>query len=126
MTPQEFERLPGLMLEHQVMGATGWAKQTLQKYVEAGVLRRVQPAGAGHGRYQKRQVARLCGLEGQAEGDWERLPLLLGEKTVRRLTGYSPQMLRQIGRARGCTVVRVPGAPARYRKVEVGEWLGAK
>ena len=129
MTLLEFERWPCLLLEWQVLRVTGWARNTLRKYVENGLLEKVQPSGAGHARYRKKQVAQLLewpvsNLVPAGTTAWERLPWLLSAKGVQVLTGYSAKSLARIVRARGLSRVLVPGGVAKFKKGEIGKLLG--
>lgn len=129
MTEKEFEWLPWLLAEGDVTRATGNARNTIHKLVESGVLRRVKLKGMLPCRYQKRQIAQLAGIEWQrlapaGSRAWAELPLLLDEKTVRVWTGFDGKTLAKIAKAGGVKAVRPGGSNAKYRKREIGEWLG--
>jgi len=59
---ERWEAEPHLMTVKAVCGWTGYSEHTIQKLARHGVLDLVKPAGLGHGRYRKRQVAELLGL----------------------------------------------------------------
>ena len=125
MTKAEFKALPLLLVEHQVVAATGYASKTLRKLVDCGVLALVKPNGCGWGRYQKLQVARLAGIaEGEVLEDWKaetaKRPFLIGEKQAGRLTGLTGHSLPTV-----FTPVRPAGAGGvRYRVEEIAAVCG--
>lgn len=128
MTRAEFEELPCLLFEHEVMRLTGYARPTVRKMIDCGVLRIVKPAGCGQAKLQKIQVARLVGLMEfvvEVHRQFKAEPMLLPEKTVLRWTGYNGKTLQKIAEAGGAVVVRPPGLTGgRYQKWEIAEWIG--
>nr|WP_294577556.1 hypothetical protein [uncultured Rhodopila sp.] len=126
MSENEFSGLPGLLSRLQVMKATGYTANTLDKMVECGVLGLVKPKGCRHGRFQKKQIAAILGLAAGLE-DFRREPLLMETKAVTRWTGYTALTLKHIASARGLTAVRPASmVKCRYRKGEIAGWLGAE
>lgn len=125
MTHAEFRQLPYLLLEHQVALA-GYDRRTLAKFVECGVLTKVQPAGSGFARYQKRQLALLLGWEALLEtADFAAERPLMGYKPVHRWTGFAEGTLEHIVHAGGLTRVKPPGATqGKYRKQEIARLIG--
>lgn len=128
MTRKEFEALPWLVMEHHLV-ALGYARWTVLKFADCGVLTSVRPAGAGQARYRKRQVAQLIHWDGEwvaaAMIEWGREPAVIPLKTVMRWTGWSDMTLSKIGKARGLTVVKPPGSDhGKFLKEEVGRLIG--
>jgi len=128
MTQAEFLALPWLLFEHHAMDVTGYARNTLEKMVDCGVLRRVKVKGCSQGRYLKMQLAELAGLGPkvrEAAMQFRREPLLMPEKRVCVWTGYGVDAMEKIRKAGGLAVVRVPGiSGVRYRKADVAELIG--
>ena len=76
----------------------GYSARTVAKFVECGVLARVQPKGTGSARYQKRQLAQLLGWEELLEGKaFEQEPPLLPTKAVHRWHGFQREYAGQNG-----------------------------
>lgn len=124
MTQIQFQGLAFLLFEHEVLEVTGYARNTLRKFVDNGVMKLVKPAGAGQGKYQKIQVAQLVGASCTVEQFWLE-PMLMPEKAVRLWTGYAGDTLKKIAEAGGVKVVRPAGCGgARYHKQEVAGWIG--
>ena len=132
MTRAEFNELPMLLLEHQVVAATGYAQNTLRKLVDCRVLEVVKPKGATKARYRKQQVGRLIGVP---EGEWlpgvvrvlRGGPLLMGVKTARVITGYSAYVLAQMAKERSLSVVRPAGlSELKFRTAEIAELCGVR
>lgn len=127
MTRESFKQLPHLLQRHEVEAA-GFGRQTIEKYVDAGVLTLVQPAGCGQARFQKRQLAQLLNWEDllDASGFAEEPPAM-SLKAVLRWTGWDDRTLAKIVRAGGLTLVKPPGSGAgKYLKSEVAALLGFK
>ena len=126
MTKDEFRQLPLLIQEHHVMEASGYARNTVRKLVDCGVLRLVKPKGCHQGRFQKRQVARLLKWEEAVETDaLKREPALMLEKSVRAITGYSTATLDQLVAAGALSFVRPAGiSVGRFRKAEIARLVG--
>jgi predicted site-specific integrase-resolvase len=125
MTPSEFQRLGMLLSEQQVYQVTGLAYHTIRKYVDCGVLRRVRPEPMTHGKLLKVQIAAIVGISVEDERlTWEREPLLLRDKAVRRWTGYSCKTINRLVEAGSLQRIKLPGGVAAYRKHDVGELIG--
>ena len=115
------------MTTAEVCLVTGFADNTIRKYVECDILQLVKPRGVAHGRLRKVQVAKLIGLElTEDRALWAREPMMLREKAVRRWTGFSSKTIRKLARVGSLTRIRLPGGEACYRKTEVGELIGMK
>lgn len=125
MTREEFRRLPHLVQEGDVQ-RMGYSARTVAKFVECGVLARVQPKGTGSARYQKRQLAQLLGWEELLEGKaFEQEPPLLPTKAVHRWTGFSENTLAKTADAGALRRVQPPGAStAKYLKADVAAMIG--
>jgi hypothetical protein len=125
MTQAEFKALPYLLLEHQV-AALGYDRRTVAKFADCGVLHKVEPAGSGHARYQKRQLAQLLGLEATLElAEFRREPLLMSLKSVRRWTGFTEETLAKIVQAGGLRRVQPPGSShGKYLKEQIARLIG--
>lgn len=125
MTKAEFIALPMLLLEYQVIEATGYSPTTLRKLVDCGVLEKVRGPNGGWGRYRKLQVAKLAGIPpAEVIEQWRALtqtrPLLMGEKEVTRITGLAWRALPGM-----FTQIRPAGsAEAKYRVEEIAAFCG--
>ncbi len=130
MTRAEFQALPMLLFENQAIAFTGYARPTLAKMIDAGVFFLVRPAGCGQGKLRKVQLAQIAGLDEWLLEDAARFkgePWLMPEKAVSAWTGYDRRTLAKIGKASGIHVIHPPGLTvARYRKLDVAEWIGLK
>lgn len=126
MTKQEFAALPYLLTPGEA-AQCGYSEHTLNKYAQAGILRVVQPPGAGWRRFQKRQLAQLLGWEDVLDWTrWRREKPLLACCAVCEWTGYDARTIRQIVASGGLVSVNPGGiGDAKYRKDEIAEWLGA-
>jgi hypothetical protein len=125
MTREEFQGLPHLLTQCQVVGC-GYAPATIGKYVEHGILRAVLPKGCTQRRYQKLQLAELLGWMDLVDvKGWQREKPLLPLGAVTQWTGYANGTVSDIVAAHGLTVVQPGGIGERkFRKEEVGEWIG--
>lgn len=130
MTKAEFISLPLLLREHQVVAATGYTRNTLRKMVDCAVLDQVRPKGSAEHRYRKLQVGKLLGYEEKEMLEvWRAAvdgrPLLMGEKSVRAVTGYDRKLLAPIREAGGLTAIRPAGiGQLKYRVEEIAELVG--
>ena len=123
MNQQEFQRLPWLLLEQQVT-ALGYDRRTLAKLVDCGVLEKVTPAGNGHARYRKKQLAQLLEWPADAGGFAAERPLM-SLKAVRTWTGFSEETLGKIVQAGGLRLVKPPGtAQGKYLKDQIAALIG--
>jgi hypothetical protein len=125
MTQAEFKQLPYLLLRHQVV-ACGYGRAQLDKFVDCGVLRRVQLTGLEQHRYQKKQLAELLGWGELLEAaDFLAEPPLLAVKAAQRWTGLSDTVLAQVRSAGGLTFVKPPGAGnGKFLKREIAGLIG--
>jgi len=125
MTKDDFKKLPYLVMEHDVM-ACGLGRATIGKYVENGILARVQPVGAGQAKYRKKQLAQLLQWEELLEPAlFRKEKPLLDAKAVTRWTGWSEMTLQKIVLAGGLKFMQPPGSGKRkYLKWEIGQLIG--
>lgn len=127
MTREEFKKLPHLVMEGAVV-ELGYGRRTIAKFVDSNVLRKIQPAGAGHGKYQKKQVAQLLGVgwtELLDEAAFRKEPQFMGAKAVNYWTGYCETTLKKIADAGGLTFRKPPGmGKGRFLKAEIAKLIG--
>jgi len=132
MTKLQFQALPLLIFEHHVVAVTGYARNTIAKFTDCGVLTIVKPNGSGQGRFQSRQIAQMIGWDWkEVLREWieqfQRENNLMLEKAVTRYTGYAEKTLLNIRKARGLDFLKPAGADAgRYRKEQIAELIGFK
>ena len=129
MTKAEFQELPGLLMEHQVI-ALGYSRATLEKFVACRVLQAIQPPGSGQKRFQKRQLALLMGWKDMNDLDEQKFaaePLLMRSKAVQWYTGMSETSLGKLVSARTLRLVRPPGSrEGKYLKEQIAVLVGMK
>lgn len=125
MTREEFIALPYLLTVSQVV-ACGYAENTVNKYAEHGILTVVKPKGCTQRRFPKAQLAALLGWEDTLDRKkWAREKPLLAPAAVQEWTGYKKETVLAIAQAKGLTLVKPGGVgDAKYRKEEVGKWIG--
>lgn len=125
MTRETFNALPHL-LPPGIVVACGYAVATLNKYAAHGILTVVKPPGCGQRRFRKAQVASMLGWNDAVDRKkWAKEKPLLSLNAVREWTGYKAETIRAITKAGGLTPVQPGGVgDVKYRKAEVGEWLG--
>lgn len=125
MTRAEFIKLPCLLTPGQA-AACGFAAHTLRKFADNGVLRIILPQGCTQRRYQKVQFAQLLGWADVIDrAAWAREKPLLALGAVCQWTGYDRHLIPVIVAAGGLERVQPGGlGRARYRKQEIGEWIG--
>jgi excisionase family DNA binding protein len=126
MTSANFESLPWLLFEHQVLELTGYGRNTLEKLVDCGVLEAVKLAGSNQRRFRKTQVAALLALpEPKGAAAFQAEPFLMGEKAVMVWAGFTRKFLRQVVKAGALKMVRPAGLKhGRFQKREVAALLG--
>jgi hypothetical protein len=127
MTKKEFVNGPGLLMEKEVV-SLGFARPTIEKFVELGVLKKVKPVGCSQARYQKRQLALLLEWTDVAAGVEQAFaaePQMMGRKEVLQWTGMSKETLDKMAEKGGLRAVRLPGCnQGKYRKADIAAMLG--
>lgn len=125
MTREEFQELPYLLTLGEVV-ACGYAVATINKYAAHKILAAIKPKGCTQRRFQKVQLAAMLGWADEIDRKrWAREKPLLGMAAVLEWTGYTSETFCAIVKAGGIGRVQPGGiGHAKYRKEEVGEWVG--
>lgn len=127
MTRNEFIQQPGLVMEKKVI-SLGYARATVGKYVDCGVLKRIKPPGCHHAHYQKRQLALLMGWQeivARDDEEFAKEPLLMRRKAVLRWTGFSKETLGNIVDHRALRMVQPAGAKqGLFLKEQIAALIG--
>lgn len=95
MTKQQFKNAPGLLREKDVV-SLGYARVTLHKFAECGLLKRVKPFGCAQVRYQKRQLAQLLEWPEVVAADEARFakePVLMRRAAILQWLGIGKETL---------------------------------
>lgn len=125
MTREQFRCLPYLLAAADVV-AMGYSERSLIKFVECGVLVKVQPCGMQNARFQKKQLAQLLNWDELLDvAAWKVEPLFMRVKAVQLWTGYSENTLTKIAAAGGLGFVKPPGMfGGKFLKPDVAKLLG--
>lgn len=127
MTKREFQEQPGLIMEKDVI-SLGYARATLRKFVDCGVLAKIKPAGCSQARYQKRQLAQLLEwpeIITRDEAAFKEEPQVLRRRDVLRWTGISKDTYENMVQAGALRLVQPTGTgEARCPKAQVAALLG--
>jgi len=125
MNRETFQSLPQLLTLRQA-AACGYTIRTIQKYLDAEVLRAIQPSGCTERRVRKLQLAQMLGWEDpRLRSRWQREKPLLTLGAVKEWTGYGVHQIAKIVAAGGLRAVQPGGlGRCRYAKEDVAEWLG--
>ena len=125
MTREDFSKLPHLLKRSDVQ-ACGYSRSTVEKYADCGILEVVQPKGSDQSRFRKLAVANLLGWEDLVDRTaWKRENALFALAAVKQWTGFDKATVTAIASAGGLTLVKPGGlGEAKYRKEEIGRWIG--